>query len=217
MVRFLRSSAAKFVAVFSGPVGALPTIYGFFSHGKVVPLWSGLICMIFAALVAVYRAIGERETEIWEAHDLMLAQRREFTSLIDGLNADLRRQEEQAASDRSHYETELTLLENAIAVPTVSLVREPDPRHSKAQVFVLVNKSNAEATSITVCDLVIPIPPRATDNPKQRRLEAESQSVFHGSLSELSDDAPGTRRESAYILPLVSSSSGATRTRLPTT
>lgn len=45
-------------------------------------------------------------------------------------------------------------------MPTVSLVREPDPRHSKGQAFVLVNKSNAEAITITVRDLVIPIPPR---------------------------------------------------------
>jgi hypothetical protein len=73
MVRFLRSSAAKFVAVFSGPVGALLTIYGFFSHGKVLPLWSGLMLMVFAALVAVYRAIAERETEIRGARDLMVA------------------------------------------------------------------------------------------------------------------------------------------------
>jgi hypothetical protein len=89
-----------------------------------------------------------------------VAQQGEFTSLIDGLNADLHRQEEQAATDRSHYETELTLLKSAIAVPTESLVREPDPRHSKGQVFMLVNKSNAEAISITVRDLVIPIPSR---------------------------------------------------------
>jgi hypothetical protein len=100
----------------------------------------------------------------------------------------LRRQEERGASDRSHYETELTLLKNAIAVPTVSLVREPDPHHCNGQVFALVNKSNAEATSIMVCDLVIPIPPRVQKQWHEMREQFRIPNLETPTLEEMPNE-----------------------------
>jgi hypothetical protein len=126
----------------------------------------------------------EKNKKIASVQKTLTQQRTEFLSLVKDLNEKLALQQEMFESNRSHYETELTILKDAIGNPDVALSCERDLMRPGFPKFFLSNGGTSQAVNPRVSPIIVPMSEETIRGNKEMRNHAEGSGIVFTETTE---------------------------------